>query len=99
MWPINDLHLTPCRNAAGLRAWRANESAIPNRKRESKGKEGVTVGDASSAKANASHIEAKISHSQGKPGLTSAWSRPPTRTANRGTWLVHRRSRVGVPGL
>jgi hypothetical protein len=33
----------------------------------------------------------------GASGLTRACSRPPTRTATRGTWLVCRRSWVGAP--
>jgi inorganic pyrophosphatase len=43
-----------------------------NRKHENKDREGVTVGDVPPVKANMNDIEARTSHLQRKPGLTSA---------------------------
>jgi hypothetical protein len=54
-------------------------SAVPSRQHKSEGREGVTVQRRISAKTDASNIEAKASHSQRKPGLSSGQggSRPP----------------------
>jgi hypothetical protein len=73
------------RNAARLGARRASVSAASNRKHAGKDREGVTVGDASSAKTGMNNIEAKTSHSQGKPCLSSG---------RRGRRLPRRRYRT-----
>ena len=62
------------RAMARLYTVRVRVQAVSNRKHKSKDGEGITVGDASSAKTNASNIEAKASHLQREQCLPMSWN-------------------------